>query len=111
MTTIADVSVSEGAGTATVTLSLNNAVAGGFTVGVATTDGTATAGSDYTALSSTVTFAGNAGETQQVSITLGSDSTVEDNETITISMSNASNSGHCYRYRDGDDHQRRHGWL
>jgi hypothetical protein len=40
-----------------------------------------------------VTFAGSAGETQQVSITLGSDSTVEDNETITISMSNPSNSG------------------
>ncbi len=90
---IADVSALESAGTVTVALRLNNAVAGGFTVGVATTDGTATAGSDYTALSSTVTFAGNAGETQQVSITLDNDSIVEDNETITIGMSNASNSG------------------
>ena len=91
--TIADVSVSESAGTATATLALDRAVAGGFTVDVSTADGTAKAGSDYTALSSKVTFVGSAGETQQVSITLGSDSKVEDNETITISMSNASNTG------------------
>ena len=61
--TIADVSVAENVagGTATVTLSVDQAVAGGFTVDVSTSDGTATTGdSDYTALSSqTVTFTGN----------------------------------------------------
>ena len=66
--TIADVSVAENVagGTATVTLSLDNAVQGGFRLDVATSDGTATvAGSDYTALSGQqVSFAGTAGETE-----------------------------------------------
>ena len=71
--TIADVSVAENVagGTATVTLSLDNAVQGGFAVDVSTSDGTATVAGNYTALSGqTVTFAGTAGETQSVNVTL-----------------------------------------
>ena len=71
--TIADVNVAENVagGTATVTLSLDNAVQGGFRLDVATSNGTATAGSDYTALSGQqVTFAGTAGETESVTVTL-----------------------------------------
>ena len=94
--TIADVSVAENVagGTATVTLSVDQAVAGGFTVDVSTSDGTATTGdSDYTALSSqTVTFAGTAGESQTVNITLGADSKLENDETFSVSMSNSSKS-------------------
>ena len=89
--TIADVNVAENVagGTATVTLSLDNAVQGGFRLDVATSNGTATAGSDYTALSGqTVTFAGTAGETETVTVTLNNDAIAEGNETLTLGMSN-----------------------
>ena len=70
--TIADVSVTENVagGTATVTLSLDNAVQGGFAVDVFTDNGTATAaGSDYTAISGqTVSFAGTAREIETVTV-------------------------------------------
>ena len=69
-------------GTTTVTLSLDNAVQGGFDVDVSTSDGTATvAGSDYTAISGqTVSFAGTAGETETVTVTLNNDAIAEGDE-------------------------------
>ena len=87
--TIADISANEDAGTVTVTASLNNGVQGGFTVNASTTDGTATTtDSDYTAISGEVlTFAGTAGETQTFDITLGSDTKLEANETLTVAIS------------------------
>ncbi len=80
--TIADVSGNEDDGDITVTASLDNAVQGGFTVDVNTTDGTATTGdSDYTGISSeTLTFTGTAGETQTFTLTPTSDSKLEPNE-------------------------------
>ena len=87
--TIADVAANEDAGTVTVTASLNNGVQGGFTVNASTTDGTATTtDSDYTAISGEVlTFVGTAGETQAFDITIGSDTKLEANETLTVAMS------------------------
>ena len=87
--TIADVAANEDNGTVTVTASLNNGVQGGFTVNASTTDGTATTtDSDYTAINEQVlTFVGTAGETQTFDITLGSDTKLEANETLTIAMS------------------------
>ena len=92
--TIADVSVAENSGPAVITLTSDKAVAGGFTVDVSTSDGSATtADGDYTALSSqTVTFAGTAGESQTVNITLGADSKLENDETFSVSMSNSNKS-------------------
>ena len=92
--TIADISVAEDSGPAVITLTSDKAVAGGFTVDVSTSDGSATtADGDYTALSSqTVTFTGNAGESQTVNITLGADSKLENDETFSVSMSNSSKS-------------------
>ncbi len=60
---IADVVVTEGnaATTATFTVTLSAAAAGAVTVNYATSDGTATAGSDYTTTSGALSFA--AGET------------------------------------------------
>ena len=56
---------------------------------VATSNGTATAGSDYTALSGQqVTFAGTAGETQSVNVSLTNDASAEGDETLTLGMSN-----------------------
>ncbi len=87
--TIADVSGNEDDGAITVTATLDNAVDGGFTIDVSTTDGTAAAGTDYTAVSNeTLTFAGAAGETQVFTMTPTVDSEAEDAETLTVSMSN-----------------------
>ncbi|MEQ9577408.1 MAG: Calx-beta domain-containing protein [Marinoscillum sp.] len=88
--TIADVSADEDDGSVTITLILDKTVDGGLTLDLSTSDGTATiADGDYTALAGeTVTFSGTTGETEEVIITLGSDSKVENNETLTVSMGN-----------------------
>ncbi len=90
--TIADVSVNENNGTATITATLNNAVDGGFDIDVSTADGTATtADSDYTSVTlQTLTFAGTSGETETFNVTLGGDTKVEADETVSISMSGLS---------------------
>lgn len=86
--TVADISEQEN-GTFTLTLTADNAVDGGFTVDVNTADNTATAGDDYTALTSEpVSFSGNAGEMKTVTLTVVDDAIVEADETIDISLSN-----------------------
>ena len=85
--TVGDVTVDENAGTAAVVVTLNNAVAGGFTVMAATADETATAGEDYTTTTATFTFAGTAGETQTLTVPIINDNASEDVETITVSLS------------------------
>ncbi|SHO65144.1 Calx-beta domain-containing protein, partial [Algoriphagus zhangzhouensis] len=88
--TIADVSGKEDDGSITLTATLDNAVDGGLTVDVSTTDGTATvADSDYSAVASqTLTFAGTEGETQTFTVTPTVDATPEPDETVLISMGN-----------------------
>src|SRR5207237_1060030 len=66
-------------------------VQSGVTVNYATANGSATVtDSDYTAASGTVTFAGNANETQSITVSTTSDTKVEDNETLTVSLSGVS---------------------
>lgn len=90
--TIADVSRNEDDGTATVVVTLNQGVQGGFTVQASTTDGTATAGSDYVAVSNQLlTFAGNDQEKQSFTITLTADGVVEPDEQLTVSLQNLAN--------------------
>ncbi|MGJ3230774.1 MAG: Calx-beta domain-containing protein [Oceanicaulis sp.] len=88
--TIADVSGNEDDGAITLTATLDNPVAGGFTVDVSTADGTATtADSDYSAVTAqTLTFAGTAGETETFTVTPTSDVTPEDDESLTVSLGN-----------------------
>jgi hypothetical protein len=52
----------------------------------ATADGTATAGSDYTAASGTVTFPADP-RTQTVTVPIVTDATDEPNETFTVTLS------------------------
>ena len=60
------------------------------TVDYATSNGTATAGSDYTATSDTLTF--SAGETSKtIAVTVLADALDEANETVTMTLSSASN--------------------
>ncbi len=79
--------VDEGAGAAVVTV-LRTGTTGDVLVDVATSDGSATAGADYTALATTITFA--AGVTQRtVLVPITNDGTLESPETLTVTLSNA----------------------
>ena len=86
---IDDAAVTEGnAGTARLSfpVTLSSPATGAVSVGFATTDGTAAAPGDYAATSGTVTFA--AGETAKtVAVGIVSDTAVEPNETLTVTLS------------------------
>jgi hypothetical protein len=81
--------VGEAGGHATITINRSGWTAGSASVHFATANGTATAGSDYTAVSQSVSFA--AGETSKtVSIPITDDSAVENSETVLLSLSSPS---------------------
>ena len=83
-------SVSEDAGTATITVVLNAASGNTITVDYATSDGTATAGSDYTGASGTLTF--NPGVTSRTfTVSITDDTLDEPNETVILTLSDATN--------------------
>ena len=70
-------------------VTLNPAGEANITVDYATANGTASAGSDYTATSGTLTF--TAGETSKtVTVAIIDDSTEESDETLTLTLSNPS---------------------
>ena len=87
---VADAEVEEGPNASLAfAVTLSRAPSGTVTVDYATSDGTATAGSDYTATSGTVTFA--AGETEKtVSVAVFDDAHDEGSETLGLTLSNAS---------------------
>ena len=87
---IADAQVDEAAdATLEFTVSLSRAASATVTVDWATADGTATAGSDYTADSGTLTFAPD--ETSKtVAVAVLDDSHDEGSETLTVTLSNPS---------------------
>ena len=63
-----------------------------FTVGYATADGTAIAGSDYLAATGTLSFA--AGQASQtISVTINGDTVVEPDETLFVNLANVTNGG------------------
>ena len=89
--TIANVSGAENGGPITVTAILDNAVPGGFTLDVSTSDISAIAGSDYTAVTNfQLTFVGTPGEQQTFTVSPIGDAVIEPNETLQVSMSNLS---------------------
>ena len=91
---ISDNTTVEDNGSVVVTLSLDNEVQNGFWVTVERTDGSATAAEgDYTSETDKVTFTGIPGETHSVSVSIGSDTKVEDNETLTLRLGSVSRSG------------------
>jgi len=80
------VSASEGAGQATVTVRRTRGIADAASVAYTAADGSATAGSDYAAVSGTLTF-GPRETTKTVSVTLIDDSEVEPPEALTLILS------------------------
>jgi YD repeat-containing protein len=82
--------VGESAGSSLATVILSQPSANTVTVTYATSNGTATAGSDYTARSGTITFA--PGDTSEsVSIVVLNDTLDENNETVTLTLSSPAN--------------------
>ncbi len=89
--TIEETTVLEGA-QAVFSVTLNRAVSDGFMVDFATADVTATSGVDYTSDTGTLTFLGNPGEIQQITITTLTDGDVEAPEDFSLTLSNPTNS-------------------
>ena len=87
---VSDATVQEAEGAALeFSVTLSHASSRTVTVDYATSDGTAVAGSDYTATSGRLTF--NAGETSQtVQVTVLTDQEDESDETLTLTLSNPS---------------------
>ena len=87
---VADAETTEGVGAMLdFAVTLSRAASGTVTVGYATSDGTAVAGTDYTSASGTLTF--DPGETAgTVSVTVLDDSVDDDGETLTLTLSNPS---------------------
>uniref|UniRef100_UPI00262A45CB Calx-beta domain-containing protein n=1 Tax=uncultured Eudoraea sp. TaxID=1035614 RepID=UPI00262A45CB len=87
-----DVTVNENAGTATFTATHLGLPAGGpFTVNFQTVDGTATAGSDYTAIAGGIlSFNGTVGDTETIVVSITDDTFFESAETFTIQLTGTS---------------------
>ena len=86
---VAGSSGTEGDEAISFSITLDEAASGAVTVDYATSNGTATAGSDYTAASGTLSF--RAGETRKtLAVTISDDTEIESDETFTLTLSNAS---------------------
>lgn len=82
-------SLAEGDGSITLTVVRSGGIGLAVSVNYASANGTATAGSDYTAVAGTLSFA--SGETQKTIVVLvTSDSFAEGNETFSVALSNPS---------------------
>ena len=80
-------SVAENGGSATITITRAGGSAGAVGVTVATSNGTATAPADYTAVSQTVSFAAGDTANKTISIPIADDALVEGNETVNVTVS------------------------
>ncbi len=89
--TIDDVTVNEGDGTATFTVTHTGAAAAGpFTATYTITDVTTTVGSDYTLSPVTLNFTGALNDTEQIIVPITDDGDFESAETYTVSITGAS---------------------
>ncbi|NTV15308.1 MAG: DUF1566 domain-containing protein, partial [Desulfobulbaceae bacterium] len=81
-------SVNEGGGSVTVSVKRKGNASGAVSVNYATSDGFATAGSDYTATSGTLNWAANDTANKTFTIPIINDTEVEFAETVNITLSN-----------------------
>ena len=85
--TVGDATINEDDGTVTVEVTLESAVQNGFTVPYTLTDGSATGGDDFdNVISGVLTFAGTAGEVQEITVDIIADDVVEPDETFTVGL-------------------------
>lgn len=90
---ISDASIAEGnSGSSTLNFTVTRSDRNGaFTVDFATSNDTATSGSDFTGTSGTLTFTAGGSTTQDVSISIIGDTIIEPNETFVVTLSNVVN--------------------
>ncbi|MSP40112.1 MAG: hypothetical protein EXR70_16600 [Deltaproteobacteria bacterium] len=80
-------SVNENGGNAVITITRTGGSTGAVGATFATSNGTATAGSDYTAVNQTVNFANGDTVSKTVNIPITTDSSVEGDETVNLTLS------------------------
>jgi len=80
-------SVGEAGGAATITVDRQNGDSGAVTVHYATSNGTATAGQDYTAASGTLSWADGDGTAKTFQVPITNDTLHEPNETVHLTLS------------------------
>jgi hypothetical protein len=81
--------VSESGGTATITVTRTSGTDGAVGVNYATSNGTATSGSDYTATSGTLSWSDGESTSKTFNVTITSDVSDESDETVTLTLSSA----------------------
>jgi trimeric autotransporter adhesin len=81
------VSVNEDGGTATLTITRTGGTAGAVSVALVSSDGSAIAGQDYTALSTSLTFADGSATAQTVTVQIADDGDAEADETLRLALS------------------------
>ncbi len=82
-----------GASTFTFTATLTGEVQGGFALPYQSTNGTASSGTDYTAVSGSLTFTGSNGQTRNVLVAVSGDTLPEADETFFVDLAPASVAG------------------
>jgi hypothetical protein len=82
----------ESSSPATITVKLSGASGAGVTVSFATSNGTATAGSDYAANNGTLTWSADESGNKTFTVVVTDDALEEDGETVTLTLSNATTS-------------------
>jgi T1SS-143 domain-containing protein len=87
---INDLTINEAAGTATLTVTLSSVSGQTVTVGYNTSNGTAIAGSDYTGVNGTLTFAPGI-TTQTITISIPNDTVFEASENFNVNLLNPTN--------------------
>ncbi|MFA6563838.1 MAG: Calx-beta domain-containing protein [Verrucomicrobiia bacterium] len=81
--------INEDGGSATIYVTRTGGVTGAATVDYATSNGTATAGTDYTATTGTLTWADGDGSTKSFAVPILNGGAYEADETINLALSNA----------------------
>ncbi|MDC6366097.1 MULTISPECIES: beta strand repeat-containing protein [Flavobacteriaceae] len=89
--TVDDITFDESTGNANFTVTHGGTnTSGAFTVGYQTVNGSATAGSDYTATSGTLSFNGTIGDTETIIVAITDDGILETTETFTVQFTSSS---------------------
>ncbi len=88
---VSSVNVEEDAGTVSIDVTRTGDDDGAISVDYATSDDTASAGSDYTAVDATLNWANNDSATKTITIDITDDAVTEGDESFTLTLTNATN--------------------
>ncbi len=89
--TVNSITVNEGLPTATLSVTRTGGIDGAVAVDFVTSNGTATAGQDFTATNGTLNWTSGDRTAKTITIPITNDTTVEPNETFSVTLSNVQN--------------------